>query len=143
MEIRKKLLQEQKINQYDLHELEFLGKKHFKLTENLDIDHLDNSFIYKYISEVKDYLEWGEPKSLKKYQKETPGQIVEDKLDKVIKWLAKKLDIAYSVAQKLVVKAQKRGINPLKLQQKWSILSPTLISLVAEYKPKEQKPQGD
>jgi len=143
LEIRKKALQEQKINQYDLHELEFLGKKHFKLTENLDIDHLDNSFIYKYISEVKDYLEWGEPKSLKKYQKETPGQIVEDKLDKVIKWLAKKLDIAYSVAQKLVVKAQKRGINPLKLQQKWSILSPTLISLVAEYKPKEQKPQGD
>ena len=143
LEIRKKAVQEQKINQYDLHELEFLGKKHFKLTENLDIDHLDNSFIYKYISEVKDYLEWGEPKSLKKYQKETPGQIVEDKLDKVIKWLAKKLDIAYSVAQKLVVKAQKRGINPLKLQQKWSILSPTLISLVAEYKPKEQKPQGD
>jgi len=143
LEIRKKALQEQRINQYDLHELEFLGKKHFKLTENLDIDHLDNSFIYKYISEVKDYLEWGEPKSLKKYQKETPGQIVEDKLDKVIKWLAKKLDIAYSVAQKLVVKAQKRGINPLKLQQKWSILSPTLISLVAEYKPKEQKPQGD
>jgi len=143
LEIRKKALQEQKINQYDLHELEFLGKKHFKLTENLDIDHLDNSFIYKYISEVKDYLEWGEPKSLKKYQKETPGQIVEDKLDKVIKWLAKKLDIAHSVAQKLVVKAQKRGINPLKLQQKWSILSPTLISLVAEYKPKEQKPQGD
>ena len=143
LEIRKKALQEQKINQYDLHELEFLGKKHFKLTENLDIDHLDNSFIYKYISEVKDYLEWGEPKSLKKYQKETPGQIVEDKLDKVIKWLAKKLDIAHSVAQKLVVKAQKRGINPLKLQQKWNILSPTLISLVAEYKPKEQKPQGD
>ena len=143
LEIRKKAVQEQKINQYDFHELEFLGKKHFKFTENLDIDHLDNSFIYKYISEAKEYLEWGEPKTTNKYKKETPGQIVEGKLDKVIKWLAKKLNIAHSVAQKLVVKAQSKGINPLKLQQKWAMLSPTLLSLVAEYKPEEQKPQGD
>ena len=63
LEIRKEALQEQKINQYDFHELEFLGKKHFKLAENLDIDHLDNSFIYKYISEVKEYLLWGDPES--------------------------------------------------------------------------------
>ena len=143
LEIRHKALQKKKINQYDFHELENLGKKHFKFSENLNIDHLDNSFIYKYISEVKEYLEWGDPESLKRYKKETPGQIVEDKIDKVIKWLAKKLDIAYHVAQKLVVKAQNKGINPYTLQQKWSILSPTLISLVAEYKPKEQKPQGD
>ena len=143
LEIRKKVLQEQKINQYDFHELEFLGKKHFKLTENLDIDHLDNSFIYKYISEVKEYLEWGEPESVKKYKKETPGQVVEGKLDKIIKWLAKKLKIAHSVAQKLVVKAQEHGIDPHKLQQKWAILSPTLIRLVSEYEPKKQKPQGD
>ena len=143
LEIRKKAVQEQKINQYDFHELEFLGKKHFKLTENLDIDHLDNSFIYKYISEAKEYLEWGEPKTTNKYKKETPGQIVENKIDKVIKWLASKLDIAYSVAQELVAKAQNKGINPFTLQQKWNILSPTLISLVAEYKPKKKKPQGD
>ena len=143
LEIRKKALQEQKINQYDLHELEFLGKKHFKLTENLDIDHLDNSFIYKYISEVKEYLEWGEPESVKKYKKETPGQVVEGKIDKVIKWLAKKLNIAHSAAQKLVIKAQEKGIDPHKLQQKWAILSPTLIRLVSEYEPKKQKPQGD
>ena len=143
LEIRKKAVQEQKINQYDLHELEFLGKKHFKLTENLDIDHLDNSFIYKYISEVKEYLLWGDPESLKKYKKETPGQVIEGKLDKVTKWLAKKLKIAHSVAQKLVVKAQEKGIDPHKLQQKWAILSPTLLRLVSEYTPKEQKPQGD
>ena len=143
LEIRHKALQEQKINQYDFHELEFLGKKHFKLTENLDIDHLDNSFIYKYISEVKEYLLWGDPESVKKYKKETPGQVVEGKLDTVIKWLAKKLNIAHSAAQKLVVKAQEKGIDPHKLQQKWAILSPTLIRLVSEYKPKEQKPQGD
>ena len=143
LEIRKKALQEQKINQYDFHELEFLGKKHFKLTENLDIDHLDNSFIYKYISEVKEYLLWGDPESVKKYKKETPGQVVEGKLDIVIKWLAKKLNIAHSAAQKLVIKAQERGIDPHKLQQKWAILSPTLIRLVSEYEPKKQKPQGD
>ena len=143
LEIRKKALQEQKINQYDFHELEFLGKKHFKLSENLDIDHLDNSFIYKYISEVKEYLLWGDPESVKKYKKETPGQVVEGKLDTVIKWLAKKLDIAHSAAQKLVIKAQERGIDPHKLQQKWAILSPTLIRLVSEYEPKKQKPQGD
>jgi len=143
LEIRKKALQEQKINQYDFHELENLGKKHFKFMENLDIDHLDNSFIYKYISEVKEYLEWGEPESLKKYKKETPGQVVEGKLDKIIKWLAKKLKIAHSVAQKLVIKAQEHGIDPHKLQQKWAILSPTLIRLVSEYEPKKQKPQGD
>ena len=143
LEIRKKALQEQKINQYDFHELEFLGKKHFKLAENLDIDHLDNSFIYKYISDVKDYLLLGDPESLKRYKKETPGQVVEGKIDKVIKWLAKKLKIAHSVAQKLVVKAQEHGIDPHKLQQKWAILSPTLIRLVSEYEPKKQKPQGD
>jgi len=143
LEIRKKVLQEQKINQYDFHELELLGKKHFKLAENLDIDHLDNSFIYKYISEVKEYLEWGEPESVKKYKKETPGQVVEGKIDKVIKWLAKKLKIAHSAAQKLVIKAQEKGIDPHKLQQKWAILSPTLIRLVSEYEPKKQKPQGD
>ena len=92
---------------------------------------------------MKEYLEWGEPKTTKKYKKETPGQIVENKLDKVIKWLAKKLNIAHSAAQKLVVKAQEKGIDPHKLQQKWAILSPTLIRLVSEYEPKKQKPQGD
>ena len=143
LEIRKKALQEQKINQYDFHELESLGKKHFKFAESLDIDHIDNSFIYKYISEVKEYLEWGEPESVKKYKKETPGQVVEGKIDKVIKWLAKKLNIAHSAAQKLVIKAQEKGIDPHKLQQKWAILSPTLIRLVSEYEPKKQKPQGD
>ena len=143
LEIRKKALQEQKINQYDFHELESLGKKHFKFAESLDIDHIDNSFIYKYISEVKEYLEWGEPESVKKYKKETPGQVVEGKIDKVIKWLAKKLKIAHSAAQKLVIKAQEKGIDPHKLQQKWAILSPTLIRLVSEYEPKKQKPQGD
>ena len=111
--------------------------------ENLDLDHLDNSYIYKYISEAKEYLEWGESKSVNKYKKETPGQVVESKLDKVVKWLAKKLDIAHHVAQKLVIKAQEKGIDPFKLQQKWSILSPTLLRLVSEYTPKKQKHLGD
>jgi len=143
LKIRQKALQEQKINQYDFHELELLGKKHFKLIENLDIDHLDNSFIYKYISEVKEYLEYGKSKSAKKYKKDTPGQVVEDKIVQVIEWLASKMNVAYSVAEEVVTRAQSKGITPDTLQQKWNILSPTLISLVADYKPKEQKPQGD
>ena len=143
LKIRQKTLEEKKINQYDFHELESLGKKHYKYMENLDIDHLDNSFIYKYISEVKEYLEWGDQKSVNKYKKETPGQVIEGKLDTVIKWLAKKLDIAHHVAQQLVVKAQEKGIDPHKLQQKWSILSPTLLRLVSEYTPKKQKHLGD
>jgi hypothetical protein len=113
------------------------------LIENLEIDHLDNSFIYKYISEVKEYLEYGKSKSLKKYKKETPGQVVEDKIVRVIEWLASKMNVAYSVAEEVVTRAQSKGITPDTLQQKWNILSPTLISLVADYKPKEQKPQGD
>ena len=120
----------------DFHELELLGKKHFKLIENLEIDHLDNSFIYKYISEVKEYLEYGKSKSLKKYKKETPGQVVEDKIVRVIEWLASKMNVAYSVAEEVVTRAQSKGITPDTLQQKWNILSPTLISLVADYKPK-------
>ena len=143
LKIKEKALKEQKINQYDFHELETLGKKHFKMTENLEIDHLDNSFIYKYISEVKEYLEWGKRKSVKKYKKDTPGQVTEDKLNKVINWIASKLNIANSVAQQLVMKAQEKGIDPQKLQQKWSILSPTLLRLVSEYTPKKQKHLGD
>ena len=69
--------------------------------------------------------------------------MVESKLDKVVKWLAKKLNIAHSVAQKLVIKAQEKGIDPHKLQQKWAILSPTLLRLVSEYTPKKQKHLGD
>ena len=44
---------------------------------------------------------------------------------------------------KSVLKAQEKGIDPHKLQQKWAILSPTLLRMVSEYEPKEQKPKGD
>ena len=141
--IRSRALKEQKIDQYDFYELELLGKKHLNFMENIETDHLDNSFIYKYISEVKEYLEWGDLKSLKKYKNDTPGQITEDKVKKIVRWISDKLKIAYSKAEKLVIKAQERGIDPLVLQQKWTILSPTLIKLVSEYEPKKQKLQGD
>ena len=41
-------------------------------------------------------------------------------------------------ATKLVQKAAEKGIDILKLQQKWSILAPSLIALVAEYDPREK-----
>ena len=87
LQIRENTLDKQKIDQYDLHEFEKLGKKHYKLTEKLDISHLNNSFIYKYISEIREYLEWGDTRSLEKYTEDTPGQdeTVQESLSKVAK----------------------------------------------------------
>jgi hypothetical protein len=42
------------------------------------------------------------------------------------------------VATKLVQKAVEKNIDLLKIQQKWSMLAPTLTKLVAEYEPKEK-----
>ena len=36
-------------------------------------------------------------------------------------------------------RAAEKGIDLLKVQQKWSILGPSLMSLVAEYDPQERK----
>ena len=141
LEIREKALKENKINQYDFHELEILGKKHFKFMEKMDIDHLDNSFIYKYISEIKEYLEWGDYKSLEKYTKDTPGQdeTVQEGLSKVSNFLKKKLDIPLSVADKIIQRAAEKGIDILKIQSRWSMLGPSILALVSEYKPQEKE----
>ena len=141
LQIRENALDKQKIDQYDLHEFEKLGKKHYKLTEKLDISHLNNSFIYKYISEIREYLEWGDTRSLEKYTEDTPGQdeTVQESLSKVTKFLMSKLRISRGMAEKIIQKAAEKGIDLLKVQQKWSILGPSLMSLVAEYDPQERK----
>ena len=141
LQIRKNTLDKQKIDQYDLHEFEKLGKKHYKLTDKLDISHLNNSFIYKYISEIREYLEWGDTRSLEKYTEDTPGQdeTVQESLSKVAKFLMGKLRISRNMADKIIQRAAEKGIDLLKVQQKWSILGPSLMSLVAEYDPQERK----
>ena len=111
--------------------------------ENVDISHLDNSFIYKYISEIKETLEWGVPKDRKKYEKDTPGQknSIDEAPSKVVKFLMDKLKITKLQADKVISKAAEKGIDILKVQQRWSVLGPSLMSLVAEYNPQE-KPNG-
>ena len=143
LDIRQVALSENKIDQYNFHELEILGKKHLKLMKNLNIDHLDNSFIYKYISEIKETLEWGVPKDRKKYEKDTPGQeeSINEGPSKTVKFLMDKLKITKLQADKIITKAAEKGIDVLKVQQRWSVLGPSLMSLVAEYNPQE-KPNG-
>ena len=47
-----------KIHQKDLFQMEQLGKKYMKFMENVRVaEHFDNSFIYKYISEVHENLQ--------------------------------------------------------------------------------------
>ena len=61
----------------------------------------------------------------------------EDKIQDAIKWLMKKAKLTKHQADKIVQRATSMGIDVLKLQTKWSILSPSLMALVAEYDPEQ------
>ena len=50
----------------------------------------------------------------------------------------KGMKITKENAWSIVRKAQEMGIDPIKIQQKWSILGPSLMNIVAEYKPEER-----
>ena len=131
-----------KINQKDLFHMEQLALTYNKFMSNLDIDHLDNSFIYKYISKVRETLEWGDTSSLLVYKDQTPGQnkkIDEFDRSKMINFLMKKLKISKHKADKIIQRAAEKGIDILKLQTQWSAIAPSLISLVSEYRPQENK----
>jgi hypothetical protein len=65
---------------------------------------------------------------------ESPKQ----KHSEIINFVKNKLKITHNVATKLVQKAVEKNIDLLKIQQKWSMLAPTLTKLVAEYEPKEK-----
>ena len=119
--------------------MEQLASTYNKFMSNLDIDHLDNSFIYKYISKVRETLEWGDTSSLLVYKKETPGQDVEVDEGKTSDFIKKKLKISKQLADKMIRKAVELGIDLHKIQQKWNIIAPSLIALVSEYRPQEKK----
>jgi len=141
LEYRNEWLVEKKINKKDLFHMEQLSKKYSKFMDNLDtIEHIDNSFIYKYISRISETLEFGDYPSL--IEKEAPiqeesPQDVQNKDSEIINFIKKKLKITHSKATQLIHKAADRGIDVLKIQQKWTMLAPMLIKLVAEYEPKE------
>ena len=128
-----------KINQKDLFHMEQLALTYNKFMLHLDIDHLDNSFIYKYISKVRETLEWGDASSLLVYKKETPGQDVEVDEGKTSDFIKKKLKISKQLADKMIQRAVDLGIDLSKIQLKWNILAPSLIALVSEYRPQEKE----
>ena len=135
LELRTEWQRTEKVNQIDLFMMEQLSKKYVRFMDNIALsEYFDNSFIYKYISEISETLEWGD------YKKDTPGQdvTVQEGLDKVVKFLMDKLGIPRNIAVKIVKVAAERGINPLKVQQSWSMLAPTLMALVSEYNPQEK-----
>ena len=114
-----------KINQKDFFEMEQLSKKYIRFMSNVRVsEHFDNSFIYKYISEVSESVQYEE-------------LVDEDKIQDAIKWLMKKAKLTKHQADKIVQRATSMGIDVLKLQTKWSILSPSLMALVAEYDPEQ------
>ena len=83
LEYRNEWLVEEKINKKDLFHMEQLSKKYSKFMDNLDnIEHIDNSFIYKYISRISETLEFGDfPSLIKKeipIQEESPQDIQEE-----------------------------------------------------------------
>ena len=119
-------LKQQKINQKDMFQLESLGKKYLKFMSNIELsEHFDNSFIYKYISEISETVEY-------------TNNTILDENAKIAEFVRKKMKITKENAWNIVRKAQEMGINPIKIQQKWSILGPSLMNIVAEYKPEER-----
>ena len=142
LQMRKEWQKLGKINQKDFYCMEGLSKKYSEFMLKLDLDHIDNSFIYKYNSRIYETLEWGTEHTLKVYSNDTPNEsedeIVSEKFEVISKWIAKKLKITKRKAYKLIKKAQERGIDPLAIQQKWAMIAPVLIALVNEYKPKSE-----
>ena len=125
LEYRKESQRTGKINQQDYFQLEQAGKKYMKFMENVRVsEHFDNSFIYKYISEVYETLQ---------YEK-----VIDENVKNAIKFLMDKLKLTTAQANKIVQKAAEKKIDLLKIQQKWSILAPTVMSIVAEYEPMEK-----
>ena len=125
LEYRKESQRTGKINQQDYFQMEQAGKKYMKFMENVRVsEHFDNSFIYKYISEVYETLQ---------YEK-----VIDENVKNAIKFLMDKLKLTTAQANKIVQKAAEKKIDLLKLQTKWSILEPTLMSIVAEYEPTEK-----
>ena len=119
-------LKQQRINQKDMFQLENLGKKYLKFMSNISLsEHFDNSFIYKYISEISETVEY-------------TNKTILDENAKIAEFVRKKMKITKENAWSIIRKAQEMGIDPIKIQQKWSILGPSLMNIVAEYKPEER-----
>ena len=125
LDTRNQWQKDKKINKKDLFFMEQLVKKYTRFMTNVkNSEVFDNSFIYKYISEVYETLQ---------YEK-----VIDENIKNAIKFLMDKLKLTTAQANKIVQKAAEKKIDLLKIQQKWSILAPTVMSIVAEYEPMEK-----
>ena len=141
LDIRNQWQKDKKINKKDLFFMEQLVKKYTRFMTNVkNSEVFDNSFIYKYISEIQETLEYGDYPSLVKYTDDTPGQdeTVQESINKVVKYIMDKLNLSKREADKIIQRAMEQGIDVLKIQQKFSMLAPTLTALVSEYKPERK-----
>ena len=119
-------LKEEKINQKDMFLLETLGKKYLKFMGMIDLsEHFDNSFIYKYISRISETVEY-------------TNKTILDENSKIAEFIRKKMKITKDTAWNIIRRAEEMGLDPVKIQSRWSILGPSLMNIVAEYKPEEK-----
>ena len=88
-------------------------------------EHFDNSFIYKYISKISETVEY-------------TNKTILDENAKIAEFIRKKMKITKETAWNIIRKAEEMGIDPVKIQSRWSILGPSLMNIVAEYKPEER-----
>ena len=124
LQIREEWKRSNKINQTDFFHAEQLAKKYLRFMEQVqNIDVFDNSFIYKYISEINQNVGNEKP--------------IDEGASDTVKFLMKKLKISKLKADKIVQKAAEKGIDILKLQTQWSGIAPSLVAIVSEYDPQE------
>ena len=60
------------------------------------------------------------------------------KIDSLIKKITKKPKISEGLRKIDIQRAMEQGIDVLTIQQKFSMLAPTLTALVSEYKPERK-----
>ena len=125
LKVRSEWKRTEKINQIDLFMMEQLSKKYARFMDNIAFsEYFDNSFIYKYISEISETLEY--------------EAHIDEGFSDAVNFIMKKLKISKLKADKIIQKATDKGIDILKLQTQWSAIAPSLVAIVSEYNPQEK-----
>jgi uncharacterized protein (UPF0305 family) len=125
LKVRSEWKRTEKINQIDLFMMEQLSRKYARFMDNIVFsEYFDNSFIYKYISEISETLEY--------------EAHIDEGFSDAVNFIMKKLKISKLKAYKIIQKATDKGIDILKLQTQWSAIAPSLVAIVSEYNPQEK-----
>ena len=125
LKVRSEWKRTEKINQIDLFMMEQLSRKYARFMDNIVFsEYFDNSFIYKYISEISETLEY--------------EAHIDEGFSDAVNFIMKKLKISKLKADKIIQKATDKGIDILKLQTQWSAIAPSLVAIVSEYNPQEK-----